>query len=246
MGRLFAISDIHGYYDEFQKILAYANFSINKDYLISCGDMIDRGKDGFQVIQWFRRYKDVSCGRIQALYGNHEHMFLSFLTGAISQKDYEYSVVGGSHTIKSYNKSNGFIDIHAKYISSLPLTLKINNVIFCHAKINENKTLDKQTPYDVLWDYHKVFFEKHYANDKNIYIFGHTPTYYINKDLSVKNNIKDYKDHYEAIKIGNKICIDCTYYKRKKLCLFDISNNLYYYYDFNTKEMYKQNNVKTF
>lgn len=247
MGRLFAISDIHGYHTEFQSLLNYAHFSIKNDYLISCGDMIDRGREGFKVVEWFRKMQSASNGRIQALFGNHEHMFLSFLTGTISQKDYEYTVVGGSHTINSYKKAPGFIDIHAKYLASLPLTLKIDNIVFCHAKINDKKSLQDQTPYDVLWDYHKEFYmQETYAQDNNIYIFGHTPTYYINKDLSVKLNIKNYKDYNEAIRIGNKICIDCTYFNDKKLCLYDLTNALYYYYDFKNQKCYMKDSIKTF
>ena len=42
---IYAVSDIHGYYDLFLKGLMEIGFS-NQDYLWCLGDMIDRGPDG--------------------------------------------------------------------------------------------------------------------------------------------------------------------------------------------------------
>lgn len=239
MSKILLISDIHGFYSEFQQLLSYANFNIADDYLISLGDMIDRGKHGFKVVEWFRKMNVATNGRVQSLFGNHEHLFLSYLSGHISQKDYCYTAYGGESTIKSYEGLKGYMKTHASFMATMPLTLEIDNIVLTHANINLSKPLDSQTPYDTLWDYNLDFYKKE-INDDKIYIFGHTPTFYINKDMNESNNIKHYKDYYEIWRKDNKICIDCTYHKERKLSILDITNDIEYYIDFNTKELYKK------
>lgn len=245
MGKLYAISDIHGYFDEFQALLNHVNFSLKHDSLISCGDMIDRGPKGREVVEWFKKMKEPTKGRIQAIFGNHEYLFLSYITGKIPKRDYEYTVYGGSFTLDSYKGNETFIGWHSDYIASLPMVIELGDIVFCHAKINPKRKLTEQTAYDTLWDYNKEFYTTNIArNDGKVYIFGHTPTYYINKDLEDKS--KRYEDYYEAIRVDNKICIDCSYYNKKKMCLYDIIENVFYYYDFETKSIYMKDTIKSF
>lgn len=247
MARIFAISDIHGFFDEFETLRSYVRLSITEDILISCGDMIDRGPKGREVVEWFKRMQGPTKGRVQALFGNHEHLLLSYISGNIKKSDYTYTVYGGSFTLDSYKGKELHLERHSEYIASLPFVLSLGDLVFCHAKINPLKTLEKQTAYDTLWDYKKDFYlNESYCNDDKIYIFGHTPTYYINKDIETKRNNKNYEDHYECIRINNKICIDCSYYKEKKLVMYDITNNIFHYYDFNTKKCYTKDKIKTF
>jgi len=50
----YAISDLHGQYDIFEKLLDVIDFSEN-DFLYVLGDAIDRGPDGIKILQrlWF-------------------------------------------------------------------------------------------------------------------------------------------------------------------------------------------------
>ncbi|HHK7668544.1 TPA: metallophosphoesterase, partial [Streptococcus pneumoniae] len=50
MAKLFAISDIHGHYNEFIKSLNKIDLSDKQSKLILLGDYIDNGHQSFQVI----------------------------------------------------------------------------------------------------------------------------------------------------------------------------------------------------
>ncbi len=68
---IYAVSDIHGYYDLFLKGLSEIGFS-DQDYLWCLGDMIDRGPDGVKIL-----FHIMSHDNMDLLIGNHEFMFLN-------------------------------------------------------------------------------------------------------------------------------------------------------------------------
>ena len=80
--RLLLVSDIHGRYNQFIKLLKYAGYK-NSDYLFNLGDMVDRGPDSYKVVEWFRTMNIATDGRVQCLFGNHEHMFINYHIGNI-------------------------------------------------------------------------------------------------------------------------------------------------------------------
>jgi serine/threonine protein phosphatase 1 len=237
--RVLLISDIHGYYKEFMDLLSYVNYDTEKDYIISLGDMIDRGPDGFLVIEWFRKMNRATKGKVQSIFGNHEHLFLSYNSGHIPKEDYFKAINGGKATIESYRNYNKFSKLHTSFLASMPLNIELDGVILTHAKYDINKPINGQKAYDVLWDYNGEFYTNDERTDK-IFVFGHTPTFYVNKEINTRNDVKNYKDLYEMWRDGNKICIDCTYHKERKLCIFDITNDIEHYYDFKTKEYYRR------
>lgn len=67
----YAVSDIHGYCETFLKGLEEIGFS-DQDYLWCLGDMIDRGPDGIQILQYIMRHDNMDL-----LIGNHEFMLLN-------------------------------------------------------------------------------------------------------------------------------------------------------------------------
>ncbi len=68
---IYAVSDIHGYYELFLRGLAEIDFS-EQDYLWCLGDMIDRGPDGIQILQHIMKHDNMDL-----LIGNHELMLLN-------------------------------------------------------------------------------------------------------------------------------------------------------------------------
>ena len=69
----YCISDIHGEYDRYIKMLETINFT-DDDFLYILGDAIDRGPDSIAVITDIMSRKNV-----QMLLGNHEQMCLDTL-----------------------------------------------------------------------------------------------------------------------------------------------------------------------
>ena len=68
--RTFVISDIHGHYDTFIKLLDLIEFKPD-DLLYIDGDVIDRGKDGIRLIKYIMQQPNM-----EMFLGNHEMMML--------------------------------------------------------------------------------------------------------------------------------------------------------------------------
>lgn len=79
MSLIYAMSDIHGYYDFFKKNLSLINLDENDTKLILCGDYIDYGPDSFKTLELVKKLTEKYPGRVIALMGNHEKMLLNFL-----------------------------------------------------------------------------------------------------------------------------------------------------------------------
>ena len=79
MAKLFAISDIHGYFDEFISALSTVDLSDKNNRLILIGDYIDNGLQSFQVISKIIELEKLYSNQIITLLGNHEEWFYDWL-----------------------------------------------------------------------------------------------------------------------------------------------------------------------
>lgn len=79
MAKLFAISDIHGYLDEFLCALSKVDLSDKNNRLILIGDYIDNGLQSFQVISKIIELEELYSNQIITLLGNHEEWFYDWL-----------------------------------------------------------------------------------------------------------------------------------------------------------------------
>ena len=75
MAKIYAISDIHGHYNEFIKSLNKIDLSDKQSQLILLGDYIDYGSQSFQVISKIIELEKIYPKQIITLIGNHEEMF---------------------------------------------------------------------------------------------------------------------------------------------------------------------------
>jgi serine/threonine protein phosphatase 1 len=68
----FVVSDIHGFFTPFKEALDRADFDANNEnhYLISCGDMFDRGPDSEELLKYV-----MSLERKILIRGNHDLLF---------------------------------------------------------------------------------------------------------------------------------------------------------------------------
>lgn len=67
-GRDFAVGDIHGCFTALQQALDHISFNPAKDRLFSVGDLVDRGPESDQVLDWLDR------PWFHAICGNHDFM----------------------------------------------------------------------------------------------------------------------------------------------------------------------------
>lgn len=66
VGRDYAVGDIHGHFSKLQAALTKIDFDPARDRLFSVGDMVDRGVESPQVLEWLRQ------PWFHGVRGNHE------------------------------------------------------------------------------------------------------------------------------------------------------------------------------
>jgi serine/threonine protein phosphatase 1 len=108
------------------------------------GDLIDRGPESKQVVEW-------AMGNAKALIGNHEHMMIDFMRGLHQYEDGIWFMNGGDATLESYGVPET-ADIwtptkrkelfqwvpeeHVKWMESLPTHLEHEAFFFSHAPVS--------------------------------------------------------------------------------------------------------------
>lgn len=168
------IGDIHGCHKALAALLKKVDN--RAETLVFLGDYIDRGPASKQVLdhllQLQRKYE-----RIIFLKGNHELMFLSYLTGADSSI---FLRVGGIQTLESYglpldNRENLLHLLppeHLAFLEGLSLYYEDQHAIYTHAGLQPGKHLSQQNPDWCLWVRDK-FIRSSYNFGKPV-VFGHT------------------------------------------------------------------------
>jgi serine/threonine protein phosphatase 1 len=76
--RTFVIGDIHGCYEELHELLEKSGLT-SGDSIITLGDIVDRGPETPQVLNFFRSHPEAS-----SLMGNHERKHLRWSRGELS------------------------------------------------------------------------------------------------------------------------------------------------------------------
>lgn len=216
MERILAISDIHGCYEEFDKLLGLVKYNSARDQLILVGDYVDRGKDNKKVVSFVKELVD-TYGAI-ALKGNHDQMFVDYVKKPhIYSNVYNYLRNGGETTLRNYVKDFDDYQWHDEsykkwaeevmlqhgddicFLDDLPYYHETEDYIFVHAGINPHLNDWKYTTReDFIW-IRDQFLNHNHSHEKTV-IHGHTPVV----------NLHDKHDIY----FGNKkIGIDgaCAY-----------------------------------
>ncbi|GAB3046104.1 metallophosphoesterase [Virgibacillus ainsalahensis] len=179
--RTFFISDIHGNFCSFKKLIDHVKLNPEEDRLIVGGDMINRGPRSAQVLQWVKEHTNKYPENIHVIIGNHEEMMIWFMK-ELSPIWMEF---GGDETVKSfksvYGDENGWgvAEDYAFWLETLPLIYEDEYAIYVHAGL-EILAEKKEQPRDIVWMNKKELLEvserkwNHWSNGKFIYR-GHNP-----------------------------------------------------------------------
>ncbi len=178
--RHFVIGDIHGRITALKQCLELSGFDMDRDMLISLGDVCDRGdfvKESFDLLLKIKYLKYVL--------GNHDKWFLKWaITGKL---EFQY----GEESIKSY-KGEAVPESHINLLQNSSLYYLLDNRLFVHAGIDVYKPLRQQTEFDFLWNRSLVeMIMKSGENPKTPFdeIFvGHTPTTVYNYEKPILVN----------------------------------------------------------
>ena len=175
MDKIFAIGDIHGCFDQLDRLVKKIGIDFDNDTLVFMGDYIDRGPDSFKVVEFLINIKK-KCPKAVFLKGNHEEMFENYLLG---EDMIRFLQNGGRMTIESYVRENSNENRfymppgHEDFFHSLVLYYETDEYVFVHAGLRKKVALEKQTADDLLW-IRKGFIDSHFDFGKKI-VFGHTP-----------------------------------------------------------------------
>lgn len=125
------IGDIHGCYNELQELLARSGIA-DSDATIALGDIIDRGPESMQVLDFFRRQPNA-----RSLMGNHERKHVRASRGelklALSQ------VITCDQAGETYDEA-------VRYMNTFPLWIELPEAILVHGYLEPGILLENQKP----------------------------------------------------------------------------------------------------
>jgi serine/threonine protein phosphatase 1 len=171
---VYAISDIHGCYSMFLRMLDKIEFDETKDTLYIVGDIMDRGPEIPEMVRWVWEHES---DHVIMLKGNHEDMFASY-------PDPDYY----AYYFRRFSTSE--IQRLLQWIPSLPsfIEVTVNNTdyILVHAGITQEILKTGKDPNDYCIWAREEFYNGTGIPGKTI-VFGHTPmmSWMIDQEMSV-------------------------------------------------------------
>ena len=196
---IYVMSDIHGCYEEYRKLLEKIHFS-DEDELYVLGDVVDRGPEPIKVLQDMMMRPNV-----YPVLGNHEYMalmVLSKLNVEVTEENCEshlsdtdilsmlnWQMDGGQVTMDAFQKLSrddkaDVLDYLQEFSLYEEVYVNDKRYVLVHAGLAEfdpEKELDEYELQDFL--FHRPDYKKeHFADGKTILVTGHTPTFSIRED----------------------------------------------------------------
>jgi len=148
---LWAISDIHGYYDHLVKLLqkigvldADANLIEQTDVkVVFVGDYIDRGAKPLETLLLVKEL--VAHGIAKAVMGNHDSWYYRKLKGADIMMNHEREeTLARIKSSELYWIIPNIEDELLEFLENLPLHLTIDGINFAHAYYSKSSTLKEK------------------------------------------------------------------------------------------------------
>lgn len=195
----YAIGDVHGRFDLFEKMIASLWFDAQsqgqKGRLVLLGDYVDRGLESNRVLELICSLCDTPAFRkywpeIIVLRGNHEATLLDFLENADCGP--VWAEFGGLATLTSYgiqppadrNETEDWEAVRLAFLAALPerhlrllrqsqMIFSAGDYLFVHAGIRPGQPLSEQDEDTFLW-IRGAFLKADRAGEQ-VVVHGHTP-----------------------------------------------------------------------
>jgi serine/threonine protein phosphatase 1 len=185
--RVYAIGDVHGCLDRLvalHELIAedIAARPVERTTLVHLGDLVDRGSDSAQVVDWLINQPPVPADVIVNLMGNHEHMMLAALAGTDKEAPDQWMMNGGADSLLSWGISRTVpatewaarIPLaHLLFLRDLAINHRIGPYLFVHAGIRPGVALEQQSRLDMLWIREPFLSSR--ADHGVVVVHGHTP-----------------------------------------------------------------------
>lgn len=203
---IYCVSDIHGQYEKYIKLLEVINFNKN-DILYVLGDIVDRGHGSIKIL------KDMmNRSNVFGIFGNHELMCIECLEWLSEEINYkllenfdedmllklnDWINNGAYFTIQELKKLNNsekqdIINYLMEFTAYEELLVNGKEFLLVHAGLgnfSKEKNLDEYDVNDFVWE--RPDWDIPYFDETNKYVIvGHTPTLSITGKAEIfhKNN----------------------------------------------------------
>lgn len=225
----YVISDIHGEYDLFIKLLEKISFN-KSDTMIICGDIIEKGPDSIKLLKYIRKQSNMIF-----IIGNHEYDFLKYYNNVMKNLDDNFDEKEVLYKINLYFPSESFqLDWDdLQWLEKCPFYYENNDFICVHAGISLNENNEVIDP--VCNDANVLVYDRNFKNSKLVVnnskcvFYGHTPTSYLINEFKIITYKRDGVDKPKSVKDFYKIHLDCGTYLGGVLGCFCIDNCKEYY-----------------
>ena len=185
--RILVVGDIHGSLHKLHELMGRIDPAPGRDQLVFLGDYIDRGEDSRGVVDCLLQLRERHPETV-FLIGNHEKMFLDFLSG-VEQSLFLYN--GGGTTLRSYlerldnhgARTTGSSETvtleqmvppsHRAFLGDLLPYYETENFIMVHAGLREGIPLEDQSLNDLVWIREEFIYSEEDFGKR--VVFGHTP-----------------------------------------------------------------------
>lgn len=223
----YAVSDVHGCYDELQTALRLAEFT-QSDHLFVLGDLIDRGPKIGACIEWLVNAGANEEGSpVHFLLGNHEELALWAFSGRWSNFEFDEVMLnpwlrnGGGETIAQMRElGTGTIDAFERMVrrADKAKAIRVNGevILMCHAGIRPAEPESEEAEWliqsadDLLW----IGSEWYCAQDQPPFhvVSGHVPVYALASNAPIPGcpqEVIDDGSEWCMMHWGRKHDIDC-------------------------------------
>lgn len=201
---VYAISDLHGCYDLYIKMLEKIKFS-DEDTLYILGDVTDRGEDGIKILQDMMKRENVV-----PILGNHDYTALRMFKMIYKKEESDslilgqtmWKLIGGAPTNDAFIELSEVEQLEIiNYISQFTIFKDIsvdgNKFWLSHTIPQKDRmlhdcNLEREDFIAGAPEYNKKYFDDKYI------VTGHTPSLFIDSEYEGK-----------IYKNNNHIAIDC-------------------------------------
>ncbi len=216
--RKIAISDIHGCYLTFQKLLLEVIQFSKDDELFLLGDYVDRGPSSKQVLDFIFDLQQKEY-KVHCLLGNHEEAMLDCTQGKGSKMNWIRH--GGIMTMNSFDVSSPqeIPEKYVNFIKNLDYYFEIDNYILVHSGLNFSSPTPLQDKSGMLWSRGwETYTDKTWLGQRTV-IYGHTPV----KRQEIEKNLSLIQER-QILNIDAG-CYGKGYPGHGVLCAFDMTNH---------------------
>ena len=198
---LYFASDIHAQYDLFLALLEKIRFS-EKDEMIICGDIVDKGPDSVRLAQFIFAQPNIRC-----ILGNHEYAFLKYYESLMRESSDNFDEV--LKKLQGYFQNDGYLLDWATVdrLESLPLYIETDEYICVHAglPLDENGYALPLKDAEAEWLVNDRIFKEPNVLPKTekCIFFGHTPASFVSGKEEILcyprvENPKSIRDYYKV------------------------------------------------